>query len=296
MTAPTGYEMPACAAIGPCGGRPSPPARPRRRSRWGSARLLVGMWVALCASAHGASRAEAQAVWVLWQRYRAAPTDHVAVVRLGESFLQRFPNGELNGIVRGCMAWHAWRAGDTNGALRQWNAMLSETGAVGTAAAEMARRWLTRWDREAVVRALRAWYARHAMFPDSLDALRELPADQQPPWTDRFGTPWQYSPTSYRHIPGTRGHRFRLTSSALGDASDMRAAMARDWPPSPPPQPIRRLDSAIQFQVGTDRPVLSAGARVGRWRLVLVDDLFVTLSDGDYWWLERTPPASEARP
>ncbi len=249
--------------------------------------------------------AERDALLALWRAHAAAPSNHAALARAAADLLRRFPAGELRPVTQGLGAWHALRASATNEAAALWTAMLSaDSTPLERAGQTLARAWLTRLDRETVRAALRAHYAAHALFPPTLQPLRELPPDRRPPLTDRFGDAWQYSLDAFAHIPGTRGHRYRLFSARLGEQlSDLRAALARPYGGGrEPPRPLRRIGSAVQFELGTERPVITEGASVGPWHLALVTDRFLVLADGDYWYLVAppdatpTPPPAERRP
>lgn len=247
---------------------------------------------------------ERDAVLTLWRMHMAAPTNHAAIARAATEVVRRFPSGELRSVVHGLGAWHALRAEETNHATALWTTMLDlDTSHLERVGQTIARCWLTRLDREAVRTALRTHYARHATFPPTLQPLREFPPDRRPPFVDRFGEAWQYSLDRYVHIPGTHGHRYRLFSRRLGEhLSDLRVALARPYGGGrEPPRPLRRIGSAIQFEVGTDRPVINEGAAIGPWRFALLTDRFLVMADDEYWWLLSLPdavpvPIGESRP
>ena len=228
--------------------------------------LLAVVVSALSGARAAPAPAELDALWALWRAHEAAPTNHPPLARAAADFVRRFSTSELCAVARGLGAWHALRAGATNDAVALWTALLAaDATPLERAGQAIARAWLTRLDREAVRVALREHYARHALFPPTLQPLRELPAERRPPLTDRFGDAWQYSLDGYRHVPGTRGHRYRLISPRLGEElSDLRAALARPYGGGrTPPRPLRRIGSAVQFELGSDRPAVTEGASIG---------------------------------
>ncbi|MCX7818069.1 MAG: hypothetical protein N2652_02505 [Kiritimatiellae bacterium] len=243
--------------------------------------------------------AEMDALLALWRAHMASPTGHAAIVGIATTFLRRFPHGELRAVAQGLAAWHALREAATNQAAALWSEMLqADATPLDRAGQTIARRWLTRLDREAVRAALRRHYAQHVAFPPTLQPLRALPPDQRPPLTDRFGEAWQYSLDGFRRIPGTRGHRYRLFSSRLGEElSDLSTALARPYGGGhEPPRPLRRLGAAVQFELGSEQPVVGENTTIGPWRLARVTERFLVLSDDDYWWLLPAPPEAPAAP
>ncbi len=252
---------------------------------------LAAAWVAAVAAAD-----EQDQALLLWRAQAKTPTNHAAHAVAWRAMESQFPSGELRPVIRGFAAWHLLKSGGTNDAVTLLEAMsLGKSTPVEQAAAEMARRWLTRLDRERVRAALKAQYQKDVAFPPALDVLRALPEAERPPLTDRFGSPWQYAIDGFKRIAPTRGQRYRLGSSQLGESSDLAAALARPYGAgATPPRPLRRGadGTAIIFLVGTERPVVSVGTKVGGWMLAWAGSKLLVMSDGDYWALLPSPPAA----
>lgn len=253
-----------------------------RRRSWRTAVAAAGLSIA----AHGAPP-DADALAALWRLHAASPTGHTAVALAGREWLRRFPRSAARPVAQGLTAWHAARSGSTNEAAEIWEAMAAaDATPIERAGAEMGRRWLSRLDRDRVAAALSSYYARHAVFPSTLQPLRELPPERRPPLTDRFGAHWQYSPTAFRRIAGTQGHRYDLASPTLGERSVLNAMLSKPYGAgATPPRAVRRVGEAVQLEWGGERPVLSVGTRQGGWLVAGAIERWVVLSDGDYWFL-----------
>jgi hypothetical protein len=236
----------------------------------------------------------------LWRAQIQSPSNHAAHASAWRSAERQFSSGGLRPMFRGFAAWHLLKAGATNDATTVLEAMsLGKATHLEQAGAEMARRWLTRLDREKVRLALRAQYQKEVAFPVTIEPLRALPEAQRPPLADRFGSPWQYSIDGFKAIRGTRGQRYRLLSAALGPTSDLAVALARPYgAEATPPKPVRRVSSgaggeaAFMFEAGAERPVVSVGAKVAGWTLAWASDRMLVMSDGDYWALVAPPAAA----
>ena len=202
-------------------------------------------------------------------------------------------------VVRGVQAWNELVARRTDEASVTLQAMIgTNADPVSVAATTMARRWLTRLDREKVRQALTAYYADHVAFPDSLDALRVLPAARRPPAVDRWNKAWQYRLAEFKRLKGLTGQRYELTSGELGSDSDLKAALAVTPYGSritvKPLRVITRLEgqSAIEFKSPGPPPrrtTVTEGARVDAVSFVRLVGDATLLSDGDQWQLVPMP-------
>jgi len=147
------------------------------------------------------------------------------------------------------------------------------------------------------------WYATHARYPDSLEALSALPPDRQPPLTDRWRRPWDYSLTRFRHLPGVEAQRYALTSRKLGRASVLADALRTPATAAPEvrlvrivalePVPAAELDFRL---AGSRRVTLSEGAEHAGVQLVKVGERSLLLCDGDRWQLVRRRIAGRGTP
>jgi hypothetical protein len=234
-----------------------------------------------------------------WEKQAAASNDCEAVITLCKSIAANAPANPLLPVVRGVQAWHELSAGRTNEATATLQSMLVAGDApVAVAANTMARRWLTRLDREKVRLALSAYYAEHVGFPASLDALKPFPPDRRPPMTDRWNRPWQYRLASFARLQGLSDQRYELLSTELGSDSDLKTALAapRDdrGLPLRPVRVINRQEgqSAVEFRSAGTPPrktIVAEGSRVDNLHFVKLMDLSALLSDGDRWWFVELP-------
>jgi hypothetical protein len=94
------------------------------------------------------------------------------------------PPGPYRAAARSVQAWRLLRAGKPADAAAVYQAMLADA-STPAAFADLARRWLTRLDREEVKAALLKVWARDIRFPDSLEKLPPPP----PPPHARGGRP-----------------------------------------------------------------------------------------------------------
>jgi hypothetical protein len=141
----------------------------------------------------------------------------------------------------------------------------------------LARRWLTRLDREQVKAQLQAVYRQHIAYPPSLPATTK-------PATDRWGKPWVYRPVDLQHVTGTKNQSFLLESPTLGTNSDLHAALKNltaefAW------KIVGADAKVVTFsRPGNPQPVLlSAGTSLDGVTVVQIGEKEVLVGDGDRW-------------
>ena len=199
-------------------------------------------------------------------------------------------------VARGLAAWHLLKAGSTDDAVR----VLSEMAASGTqpataAGQEMAYRWLTRMDLEAVKVGLRKLYAANIEFPDTLAALSGLPQGQRPPLTDRWGTPWAYTVGGFKVIDAGAKQTFEIKCARLGEKSDLKKALDAVYGGGlglKPDKVMPGIAGKAVLQVsgaGGMHAVLAEGATAGELSFPYQGESIVVLSNGDYWFIEPKP-------
>ena len=210
-------------------------------------------------------------------------------------FERQQPASPLVPVARGAAAWHLLRQGERTAATQLLVAMLDRpAGPAAEAGAEMARRWLTRLDRERVKSALRAYHSRHIEYPGSLQQLTALPAADQPPQRDRWNKLWQYRLARFTHLTGISGQRYELLSAGLGADSDLAAALAKPYPAAGFPKAVRFLSRAegqrsVMFSTGGGQAGCSEGGSVGAWTLARAGEGLIVMSNGDFWALQAAP-------
>ena len=254
---------------------------------------LLGFGVA--ATAQGAETA----LLALWERHLDAPDDPLVIARDARDWLNDHAGTAWAPMVRTLMGWRLLQAGQRQEAAQVLESVAAVTRdhPVDRAAVSMARRWLTRLDRERVREALKAHFAREVAYPATLDALR-LPSDKPaPPRVDRFGAPWGYRLEPFSRISGLASHRYRLQSRALGETSDLIEALRRPYPAADAVRIRRQVSQrplAIEFEITLpDQPpetvTLAEGGRSGGLRFVTRGAGFALLTDQDDYWLVVRP-------
>ncbi|MCS7048989.1 MAG: hypothetical protein NZ483_06825 [Verrucomicrobiae bacterium] len=189
-------------------------------------------------------------------------------------------------VALGQRAWEQLRAGDLAAATATFQSMLTtNTDPLAQAGDLMARRWLTRLDREKVKTTLHAYYAQHLEYPAT------LPPNIQPPH-DRWGIPWRYERTTTRFVRHLTNQTYRLESVRLGELSDLAAALRVAYGQRIQLQPTRRDGQTVTFTLpGRAQPiVLSVGASFDGVDLAAVTTNTVILTDGDHWKTLPLPP------
>ena len=244
------------------------------------------------------SEEDEKALWDLWRTHLAASNDHASVAAAFEQSQKIRPAGTLLPVVRGLAAWNLLKAGRTNDAARLLETMASDRtpGAACEAGAEMARRWLTRLDREKVKESLRSYYRRHIAYPPDLNALKSLPALRRPPPADRWNAPWEYRLEAMA-VTGLNDQKYSLQSPALKDTSPLEIALDRPYAGGIAIKPVALVPTAsgaanVTFEPANQQGakfMLSEGSKAGGVALAYVGIKIIVLSDGDHWLVAPKP-------
>ena len=251
--------------------------------------LLSGGWA-------WGERPDEAALLTLWGKHQQEPENHLGIAQDAQAFTQSHAQSPLAAVARGLAAWHWLKAGNTPEAKK----LLSEMAASGrqpadVAGQEMAFRWLTRLDFQAVKVGLRKLYAVAIEYPDTLAPLSGLPQEERPPLTDRWGTPWVYAPSGFKKIDAGAKQTFDLKCAKLGEKTDMKKALALPYggglalkpEKTMPPQggkPVLVIQGA-----GGARALLAEGSTAGDLSFPYFGEAIVVLSNGDYWFIEPKP-------
>ncbi|MDX9866744.1 MAG: hypothetical protein RBT78_02350 [Kiritimatiellia bacterium] len=203
-------------------------------------------------------------------------------------FTARAPRDPFVTVMSGFAAWHHLKNGNTEMAVRLFESMLiakEPATALQKAGDQMARSWLTRLDRERVVRALKKAYLRDIAFPASLEALKAEGSAPQPPLTDRWGKPWAYRLSS--SIKGMEAHRYVLESPGLGADSDLRKALKRPYADGLQLRAVRMAAGITDTVEFVNPEGVSVRRRLGQemsgGTLVYLGTHLLLLSDGNHW-------------
>lgn len=165
----------------------------------------------------------------VWDRHMESLDDAAANIQRCREFLKANPTDQFVPVVRGIEAWHLFRSGKTEEALRLLEPYLEARQAPVDRAAEFfARSWLTRRDRDRVAAALQAYYRHEVEFPARLNAVPAHPKIARalhPPLQDRFGIAWRYNLVGIGKLKGFANQRYSLESTQLGEFSDFQKAL-----------------------------------------------------------------------
>lgn len=216
------------------------------------------------------------------------------MIQAAHSMAGQFPDSALVSVAQSLGAWHALAAGQNPQAVLLLSPLLAERNEpIGMAARTLAQRWLTRLDREQVCVALRGYYRDHVEFPVALDVFDQLAVTNRPPLLDRFGRAWKYELAAMPRLTGVRAQRYRLQSHALGDDSELAAALRRPyggglvlWRPvrfiaAPTPD----APASVVFEKNGTKVMLAEGTQQAGVTLVYSREDLIIITDGDYWQL-----------
>ena len=240
-------------------------------------------------------RPDESALLILWGKHRQEPENHLAIAQDAQSFIQTNAQSPLAAVARGLAVWHLLKAGNNEEATRILTEMTAG-GAHPTIAAgqEMAFRWLSRLDQEAVKTGLRKLYATNIEYPDSLSALTSLPKEQRPPLSDRWSAPWAYKVGGFKHIDAGEKQTFELSCTKLGAKSDLKKTLDVVYggglglkPDKLMPGPGGKTILKISGANGLNAIV--AEGTTGELSFPYQGESIVILSNGDYWFIEPKP-------
>jgi hypothetical protein len=256
------------------------------------------VWLFLaCATPVLADKPDETALETLWDGQQKDPGSHAALAQSAAAFEQSFPTSPLVPVARGIGAWNLMESGDFDGAkqILEKMAAAGDDQPVAAIAAEMARRWLTRLDREQLSDALQKCYADDLEYPESLTAVSDLKLTPPPPLADRWGAPWLYTATSFKKLQTGDRQTFILQSTKLGDGSDLKTALALPYGSGFTFKPARLMPpiggkTVITFQDSTGKnDTLSEGAAGNDLGFAYLGDSILILSSGDYWSIQARP-------
>ena len=239
----------------------------------------------------------------VWSTHVRAPQDHKAVIDACQSVMDKSSTlGEFLPAVKTLAAWHLLAAGKQADAVRIFeSAVTAERAAkpVARYADIMARRWLTRIDHEATVKALKAYYADNVEYPSSLSPLYNQPKDKAPAKTDRFGDPWVYKTEEFGKLKGTKNQRYSLYSKNVGAKITKLAAFPFDSYGKKSASIVARKTLApvsVEFETvtegGAQRGVATESGLINGIRFLRLDSdsRFALMIDSecDYWIVAST--------
>ena len=245
--------------------------------------LLAG---AVCRAEFSAP--DERGLWLLWVNNTNNVENHATIVAACREFGAKTNQDPLVVVAKGLEAWHLLKMGNSNEAIRCFGSMLAvPEGAspLQNAGAEMARVWLTRFDREIVRMALKKIYVRDIEFPATLEPINTLKIRKMPPFTDRWGKPWTYRLQS--SIKGMGNQQYLLESTRLGSTSDLVKALARPYAAGINLEPVGDSpDSAGMYEFASPFKksiFLQAGGEMEGIMVAYMGKNIIVLSDGSHW-------------
>jgi len=258
----------------------------------------------LCLFASLGQAANEAALVKLWQQHIHSPEQHADVIAACRQFIADNPADALVPVTQGIEAWHLLKDNRQPEAIALLEAHLSrESRGISGGAAILARAWLSRLDREDVKRALQRYYRKEVKYPDTLEALANYPGmnpELQPRMTDRWDRPWNYQPTGFKSAPGFLNQRYSITSSRLGESSDIAAALAQPYGGEIRARATRIVTTAsgtrvVEFGTWQDdkeqglRFLLSPGRESNGLFLAAIGDSLIIVCDQTHWKLLPKP-------
>ena len=243
-------------------------------------------------------------LWVL-HRQAAASSNHLAVAEACREAARSSDNARASRLGRFLPAartiegWHWLQAGRVREAAAAYESVLTGPPAdpLAGAAEAMARRWLSRLDRELVVAALAAYYREQVAFPPVLAAFESGPAAQRPPLRDRQGDAWIYQLQTFRRLKLDGAQRYLLYSRSIGRETSALAAALALRPPAAAVSFVRKgagSPAVAEIRIGgpsTSPAIVQEGARAHGLVFAAIggSGRFAILSDDDFWLMALPP-------
>jgi hypothetical protein len=239
-------------------------------------------------------------LWYVWDLHARQADDHKAVLAACIAFSRQNLEDPLVPVSNTLAAWHLLSLGKQDDAARLLARYAGLKGnAVDENAAEMARAWLSRMDRDQVREALQFYYRKEIKYPRTLKQLLEYPAlppGLKIPVRDRFDQPWKYKLVGFTRIPGLLDQKYALRSTKLGIDSDLEESMAWPYAARIRMVPVKMQPNGVQMNrgpVGIEGPqntfLLGLGQKVEGVTLVYAGRNLLILSDRDHWKVLRYP-------
>jgi len=259
--------------------------------------------VALLVSLAGATGIRAQTtspaadeprLLALWKYHIENTNEHAKVIASCDEFRKKSPKSVFLPVCDGLAAWHALQINEPETAIPIFERMAAaEATPLNKAGSTMARRWLTRLDREKVKTALKFLYRKNIAFPATLDAMKTLPAAQQGPFVDRWKQTWNYRLVGFKSpvFKNARDQKYELQSAALGPDSDLKMAMEVPYASKVNLKPGKIISASpgketIEFSTTDEKAqksMLSVGSDSGAISFPYMGPSLIILSDGDHW-------------
>lgn len=229
--------------------------------------------------------------------------NHEAVVAACRTAVgQRTADGEpilvrMLPVIRSIEAWHLLQIGRDVEAAEAFQAALNTRNTpdvVARAADTIARRWLSRFDRDKVVTALKDYHREYVEYPGSLEDLAAWRGakDAKSVLRDRQNEPWIYRTGSFRRLDIASRQRYTLHSRAIGRETSSLADARKMVPPGAGATFVRKntTDPAvIELHLGGESRntmTIQEGGLIQNVRFAAFDShgRFALLANEDFWF------------
>jgi hypothetical protein len=232
----------------------------------------------------------------LWSLHMGSPDDHQAVDTACGTFAKQNAADPLIPAVLEIKAWHLLKAGKTQEGADIFRSLVSGgPDPVAAGASLVAKGWLTRFDREPLLPALRAYYRQEVGYPAKLSELFSHPKVSEAaklPKTDRFGEAWDYRLTGFAKVAGFTNQRYALQSRRLGPLTDLAAALKAPYGSSIESKPIKIVDGTpkmVTFKQGSSVGAVGPGQEWQGVHLAYLGERFLMVCNATSWMLFPTP-------
>ncbi len=228
-------------------------------------------------------------LWSLWQKHQAAPEDHAVVVKACRAYAAANPNDPFLPVVHGIEAWRLLRAEQLQDGVRRLSPYLKDQDdALGRGAQRLSRAWITRLQRERVVKALQHYYREEVRYPPDLQTLiayPDLPGAAKLPLQDAWQKPWRYRLVGFDGVPGFRDQKYELESSSIQSPFDLDDALSLTYAKQIVAQATRvsRTAPVVKLETPKETTISEVGKTVGGLYIAYAGKDIVILCDTLHW-------------
>ncbi|NLL84073.1 MAG: hypothetical protein GX230_07525 [Lentisphaerae bacterium] len=237
----------------------------------------------------------------IWGIHRQANVSHTTVINTcREAANQRAENDQpllasYYPVIRTIEGWHLLQTGRHDEATKALTAALDtqrSNDPLIRAADSIARRWLSRLDREQIVAALKKYHRDNVEFPPDLSIFNSLPQADRPPLRDRMGNPWVYRLAEFRRLKHAHAQRYLLYSIAIGrETSTLATALNLPYIDTPITYARKNNTSPVMVELtigtlpDTRTAIVQEGNRFEDIRFLAIDsrNRFMLLCNDDFW-------------
>ncbi|MDD4870380.1 MAG: hypothetical protein PHR77_07450 [Kiritimatiellae bacterium] len=270
--------------------------------------IAVFMTYALCfaqTSKPSTTAGDEKSIWEIWKIQQEKPDEHGTITTNCLEYAKKAPTDPLSLVTLTIASWHMLEIDNKDAAVKLLKTVLSssKTDALSTAAANMAKAWMTRIEMEQMKQALQLYYRKNIEYPKSIDLVKPFQKNGQPPLTDQWGKPWVYGLAEFKSLKklgamyGMYGQKYTIRSVYLGTNSELKVALKIPYASGMPLKPVKMLNGMpgkemVQLE-STDgkqtKVVLSIGTESSGITLNYAGPKLLILSDMNHWLVVPRP-------